>query len=115
MTPLLWKKAEELKSLLMKVKEESKKFGLKVNILQTQEFPGSLVVKTSPSNTGGMGPIPGQGAKIPHASKNQTIKHKQYCNKFNKDKKKQKTKKQKKPSTFTKLRSWHLVLSLHGK
>ena len=107
MAPLLWKKAEELKSLLMKVKEESKKFGLRVNILQTQEFPGSLVVKTSSSSTGSMGPIPGQGAKIPHASKNQTIKHKQYCNKFNKD--------QKRTSTFTKLRSWHLVLSLHGK
>ena len=31
--------------------------------------------------------IPGQGAKIPHASrpKNQNIKQKQYCNKFNKD------------------------------
>ena len=34
-----------------------------------------------------MGSIPGQGAKIPHASqpKNQNIKQKQYCNKFNKD------------------------------
>ena len=26
------------------------------------------MVKTSPSNTGGVGSIPGQGAKIPHAS-----------------------------------------------
>ena len=34
-------------------------------------------VKTSPSNTGGEGLIPGQGAKIPHASwpKNQNIKN----------------------------------------
>ena len=33
MTPPLWKKAEkELKSLLMKVKEESEKSGLKINI-----------------------------------------------------------------------------------
>ena len=34
MTPPLWKKAknEELKSLLMKVKEESEKVGLKLNI-----------------------------------------------------------------------------------
>ena len=35
------------------------------------------MVKTSPSNTGGEGLIPGQGAKIPHASwpKNQNIKN----------------------------------------
>ena len=33
MTPPLWQSEEELKSLLMKVKEESKKFGLKLNIL----------------------------------------------------------------------------------
>ena len=31
------------------------------------DFPGSLVVKTSPSNARGMGLVPGQGAKIPHA------------------------------------------------
>ena len=45
------------------------------------------MVKTSPSSAGGAGSIPGQGAKIPHASrpKNQTIKQKQYCNEFNKD------------------------------
>ena len=51
------------------------------------DFPGGPVVKTSPSNAGGVGSIPGQGAKIPHASgpKNQNIKQKQYCNKFNKD------------------------------
>ena len=44
------------------------------------------MVKTSPSNAGDVGSIPGQGAKIPHASgpKNQNIKQKQYCNKFNK-------------------------------
>ena len=37
-----------------------------------------------------MGSVPGQGAKIPHAlqPKNQNIKQKQQCNKFNKDKKK---------------------------
>ena len=51
------------------------------------DFPGSPVVKTSPSNAGGEGSIPGWGAKIPHAlgPKNQHIKQKQYCNKFNKD------------------------------
>ena len=46
------------------------------------------MVKTSPSNAGGAGSIPGLGAKIPpHASwpKNQNIKQTQYCNKFNKD------------------------------
>ena len=45
------------------------------------------MVKTPHSNAGGEGSIPGQGAKIPHASwlKNQNIKKKQYCNKFNKD------------------------------
>ena len=45
------------------------------------------MVKTSPSNAGGAGLIPGRVAKIPHAPgpKNQNIKRKQYCNKFNKD------------------------------
>ena len=49
------------------------------------DFPGSPVVKTSASNTGGVGLIPGQGAKIPHASWPKKPKQKQYCNKFNKD------------------------------
>ena len=31
-------------------------------------FPGDLVVKTLPSNAGGIGSIPGWGAKIPQAS-----------------------------------------------
>ena len=35
MTPPLWQKAEELKNLLMKVKEESEKSGLKFNIQKT--------------------------------------------------------------------------------
>ena len=40
-----------------------------------------------PSNAGGVGSIPGQGTKIPHASRprKQNIKQKQHCNKFNKD------------------------------
>ena len=44
------------------------------------DLPGGPVVKTSPSNAGSTGSIPGQGAKIPHASgpKNQNIKQKQY-------------------------------------
>ena len=36
MTPPLWQSEEELKSLLMKVKEESEKAGLKLNIQNTK-------------------------------------------------------------------------------
>ena len=36
LTPPLWQKSEELKSLLMKVKEESKNVGLKLNIQKTK-------------------------------------------------------------------------------
>ena len=37
MTPLLWQRVEEeLKSLMMKVKEESEKVGLKLNIQKTK-------------------------------------------------------------------------------
>ena len=52
-----------------------------------RDFPGGPVVKTSSFNAGGVGSIPGQGAKTLHAlrPKNQNIKQKQYCNKFNKD------------------------------
>ena len=55
-----------------------------------RDFPGGPVFKTLPSNAGGAGSIPGQGAKIPHASwpKHQNIKQKQYFNKFNKNLKK---------------------------
>ena len=71
------------------------------------------MVKTSPSNAGGTGSIPGQGAKIPYASqpKNQNIKQKQYCNKINKNfkncphqkksLKKKKEKKRKRKHMFT--------------
>ena len=45
------------------------------------------MVETLPSNAGGAGSIPGQGARIPHGlrPKGQNIKQKQYCDKFNKD------------------------------
>ena len=49
------------------------------------------MTKILPSNAGGAGSIPGQEAKIPHAScaKNENIKKKkkkkQYCNKFSED------------------------------
>ena len=36
MTPPLWQKVEEFKNLLMKVKVESKKVGLKLNIEETK-------------------------------------------------------------------------------
>ena len=36
MTPPLWQKRKELKSLLVKVKEESEKVGLKLNIQKTK-------------------------------------------------------------------------------
>ena len=32
------------------------------------DVPGGLVVKSSPSNAGSVGSIPGQGAEIPHAA-----------------------------------------------
>ena len=36
MTPPLWQSEDELKSILMKVKEESEKVGLKLNIQKTK-------------------------------------------------------------------------------
>ena len=39
------------------------------NVKHSRDFPGGPVVKTSPSNAGGAGSIPGRGAKIPHASR----------------------------------------------
>ena len=50
------------------------------------DFLDGPVVKTSPSNVGGAGLIPGWGAKIAHASgpKNQNIKQRRHCNKFSK-------------------------------
>ena len=47
----------------------------------SRDFPGSPVVKTSPSNGGDAGSIPGWGAKIPYASswpKNQKNKNRRY-------------------------------------
>ena len=44
--------------------------------MEKRDLPGSPVVKTSPSNAGGSGSIPGQGAKMPHASQSKKPKHK---------------------------------------
>ena len=51
-------------------------FFLKNKTEKHRAFPGGPVVKTSPSNAGGAGSIPGRGAKIPRASRpeNQNIK-----------------------------------------
>ena len=44
MTPCLWQKAKrELKSLLMKVKQESEKVGLKLNIQKTKIMASGLI------------------------------------------------------------------------
>ena len=45
MTPPLWK-IEELKSLLMKVKEESEKGGLKLNIQKTKIIASSPITSS---------------------------------------------------------------------
>ena len=39
-------------------------------------FPVGAVVKNLPTNAGGVGSIPGRGAKIPHASRPEKTKHK---------------------------------------
>ena len=39
-----WQKAEELKSLLMKVKEESEKAGLKLNIQKTKIMTSGPII-----------------------------------------------------------------------
>ena len=41
-----------------------------------RDFPGGPVVMTSPSKAGGVGSIPGEGPKIPHASQPKKPKHK---------------------------------------
>ena len=58
--------------------------------METWDFPDDPVVKTSPSNAGATGSIPGQRVKFPHASwpENRNIKQKQYYDVFNKDFKK---------------------------
>ena len=43
MTPHLWQTEEEIKSLLMNVKEESEKVGLKLNIQKTKIMASGLI------------------------------------------------------------------------
>ena len=42
----------------------------------SRDFPGGPVVKTSPSNAGDIGSIPGWGLRIPHTSWPKKTKHK---------------------------------------
>ena len=42
-------------------------------LLLTWDSPGGPVVKTLPSNAGGIGSIPGQGATVLHASRHGQI------------------------------------------
>lgn len=60
--------------------------GKNYNKFKTWDFLGCPMVKTSPSNAGCVGLIPGQGAGIPHVSwlKDQDIEQRQYYNKVNK-------------------------------
>ena len=43
MTPPLWQNVEELKSLLLKVNEESENFGFKLNIQKTKTMESSPI------------------------------------------------------------------------
>ena len=60
---------------------------MNLRLNQLGGFPSGPLVRTSRSNAGGAGSIPGWGAKIPQAlwSQNQNVTQKQYCNKFNTD------------------------------
>lgn len=59
-------------------------FVLKTNL---KDYPGSPVLRTSTSNAGSPGSIPGQGGDIPNAlrPKNPNTRQKQCCGKFSKD------------------------------
>ena len=47
------------------LKRSIKNFVGQLKCIKCRDFPGGPVVKTSPSNVGSVGSIPGQGAKIP--------------------------------------------------
>ena len=89
----LWKQKEKLRvitSISAYQTTEKRLFQEKIKLQSKHvvgNFPGSPMVKTSPSNGAGTGSIPGWRAKMPRASrpKNQNRRQKQYCNKLNKD------------------------------
>ena len=55
MTPLMAESEEELKNLLMKVKEESEKVGLKLNIQKTKIMASSPITSNRWGNSGNSG------------------------------------------------------------
>ena len=69
--------AAALPGYLMDVLAVCREGGGLTERFRSRGFPGSPVVKTSSSTAGGKSLIPGQGAKIPHASwpKHQIIKN----------------------------------------
>ena len=56
------------KSLLFEHVYPVRRYSEQANVKLCWDFPGGSVVKTWPSNAGGAVSIPGQGARIPHAS-----------------------------------------------
>ena len=64
MTPPSGKSKEEIKSLLMKVKEEGEKPGLRLNVQNTKGFPCGSDCKESACNVRDLGSIPGLGRSL---------------------------------------------------
>ena len=64
-----------MKGILKIKKQQTKKSQKKKKKKGGGYFPGSPVVDSLPSSAGGVGSIPGQGARIPHASWPQILKH----------------------------------------
>ena len=108
-TTLMAESEEELKSLLMKVKEESEKVGLNLNIQKTKimasgpitslEIDGDTVETVSDSIFGGS-KITVDG-ECSHEIKRCLLLGRKVMTNLD--------------CIFKKLRSWHLVISLHGK
>ena len=57
-----------MKGILKIKKQQTKKVSKKKKKKEGDNFPAGPVVESLPSRVGGVGSIPGQGARIPHAS-----------------------------------------------
>ena len=121
-TTLMAEREEELKSLLMKVKEESEKVGLKCNIQKTKIMASSPItswqidgetVETVADFTFGGSKITVDG-DYSHEIKRRLLLGRKVMTNLN-SMLKSRVKKLAESATFRKLRSWHLVPSLHGK
>ena len=66
---VVWQKPTHYKAIILQLKMKKIK-------KERRAFPGSPGIKTLPSNPGTVGLIPGQGAKIPHASWPKKTEHK---------------------------------------